>query len=173
MTPQLNRKQFVACLIEVISAAISHDRLEDAEAVLGGVRVLRPKLDQLDTFEAWIAIKRGRWQDALLIMNSLDASTPDWPLGKALLAFCQFATGDSSWSARADEVLQSSPTGAAAGLVKLLKGQDPDASEPAQFDDDCTTFGGDGAEYPAFGGNGAEYAASGGSGAGRAAYLRA
>jgi type III secretion protein HrpB1 len=136
MTPQLNRKQFVTSLIEVLSTAIAHDRLEDAEAVLSGVRVLRPKLDQLDTFEAWIAIKRGRWQDAMMILTALDATTPDWPLGKALLAFCQFATGDTSWVHRADEVLQNSPTGAAAGLVRLMKGQDPATPEPEADDEE-------------------------------------
>jgi type III secretion protein HrpB1 len=140
MTPQLTRKQFVTGLIEVLSTAISHDRLEDAEAVLSGVRVLRPKLDQLDTFEAWIAIKRGRWQDAMMILTALDATSPDWPLGKALLAFCQFATGDASWTRRADEVLQNHPTGPAAGLVKLMKGEDP-AAATAEDDAGSGDFG--------------------------------
>lgn len=153
MTPQLNRKQFVTSLIEVLSTAISHDRLEDAETVLSGVRVLRPKLDQLDTFEAWIAIKRGRWQDAMMILTALDATTPDWPLGKALLAFCQFATGDQSWTQRADEVLQSHPTGPAAGLVKLMKGQDPAATpedEDTGSEFEYTDFDMTGARHTSF-----------------------
>jgi type III secretion protein HrpB1 len=44
MNPLFNRKQFISALIEVISTAISHNRLEDAETVLAGVRVLRPGL---------------------------------------------------------------------------------------------------------------------------------
>jgi type III secretion system HrpB1/HrpK family protein len=65
MSPSLQSKEFVAGLIDVISQGISHNRLEDAEAVLDCVRALRPKLAELDTFDAWISIKRGFWQDAV------------------------------------------------------------------------------------------------------------
>jgi len=131
MNPLFNRKPFVAGLVEVISVAISRDQLDDAETVLRAVRVLRPKLAQLDTFEAWIAIKRGQWQHAIQILNDLDANVPDWTLGKALKAYCQFAVGDSSWSISANDVLENNPGSAAAGLVKLLMGQSTDTDEDA------------------------------------------
>jgi type III secretion protein HrpB1 len=101
--------------------------------VLAGVRVLRPGLGELDTFEAWIAIKRGHWQDAIRILHKLDANTSNWSLGKALMAFCQFAIGDPAWSISANDVLEGNASREAAGLVRLLMGKDdaPADQEPA------------------------------------------
>ncbi|MDR7149961.1 type III secretion protein HrpB1 [Hydrogenophaga palleronii] len=126
MNPFFTRKPFIAAQIEVISCAITHNRLDDAEAVLAGVRVLRPRLAELDTFEAWIAIKRGHWQDAIRTLHKLDASTQSWSLGKALMAFCQFAVGDAAWSISANEVLEGESTAEARGLVRLLMGPGAD-----------------------------------------------
>lgn len=130
MDPFFTRKPFIAALIEVISTAISHNRLDDAESVLAGVRVLRPRLAELDTFEAWIAIKRGHWHDAIRTLHKLDATAHNWSLGKALMAFCQFAVGDSNWSVSANEVLEGESTAEARGLVKLLTGKDAGPAEP-------------------------------------------
>lgn len=143
MDPRFTRKQFVSSLVEVTSVAISHGRLEDAESVLIAVRQLRPKLNELDALEAWILIKRGHWHDAIRVLNKLDASTSNWSLGKALMAFCQFAVGDPSWSISANEVLENNPGDEAAGLVKLLMGKDegpaeaeaPAATAPSSFAD--------------------------------------
>jgi type III secretion protein HrpB1 len=130
MDPFFTRKPFIAALIEVISSAITHNRLEDAETLLAGVRVLRPRLAELDTFEAWIAIKRGHWHDAIRTLHKLDATAQNWSLGKALMAFCQFAVGDSGWSVSANEVLEGEATQEARGLVKLLMGKDTSPAEP-------------------------------------------
>lgn len=142
MNPFFTRKPFIAALIEVISCAISQNRLDDAEAVLTGVRVLRPHLTELDTFEAWIAIKRGHWQDAIRVLHKLDAGTKNWSLGKALMAFCQFAVGDAGWNISAHEVLEGESTVEARGLVKLLMGPsagaidvEPEPSTVADFTD--------------------------------------
>lgn len=129
MDPFFTRKPFIAALIEVISSAITHNRLEDAETLLAGVRVLRPRLAELDTFEAWIAIKRGHWHDAIRTLHKLDASAQNWSLGKALMAFCQFAVGDAGWSVSANEVLEGESTQEARGLVKLLMGKDAGPAE--------------------------------------------
>lgn len=129
MNPLFTRKQFVRTLIEVISMAITHNRLDDAEAVLAGVRTLRPNLAELDTFEAWIAIKRGHWQDAIRTLHKLDATTNNWSLGKALMAFCQFAVGDPAWNICANEVIEGESTREAIGLVSLLMGKDLGAAE--------------------------------------------
>lgn len=136
MDPFFTRKPFIAALIEVISTAITHNRLEDAETLLAGVRVLRPRLAELDTFEAWIAIKRGHWQDAIRTLHKLDATAQNWSLGKALMAFCQFAVGDSGWAVSANEVLEGEATQEARGLVKLLMGKD---SGPADADAETST----------------------------------
>lgn len=124
-----SRKPFVASLIEVVSTAISHNRLEDAEAVLTSVRVLRPALAELETFDAWIAIKRGHWHDAIRTLNKLDSTASNWSLGRALMAFCQFAVGDSGWSVSANEVIEGNSTEEARGLVRLLMGRGDDAAE--------------------------------------------
>ncbi|WKB51741.1 HrpB1 family type III secretion system apparatus protein [Eleftheria terrae] len=131
MDARLQRKEFVSGLVEIISQGISNNRLEDAEAVLCAARALRPRLAELDTFDAWIAIKRGFWPDAIRLLRNLDASASNWSLGKALLAFCQFATGDAAWSISAHEVLQNSQNAEAIGLVKLLLNQDDGPAEPA------------------------------------------
>jgi type III secretion protein HrpB1 len=124
MNPSLQSKQFVKGLIDVVSQGISNDRLEDAEAVLACVRVLRPKLVELDTFEAWISIKRGHWHDAVRTLRSIDSSSPNWALGQALLAFCQFALGDNEWTLNANEVINTSTNREALGLVRLLMGEE-------------------------------------------------
>ena len=129
MNPLFTRKQFVSALIEVISLGVSHNKLEDAETVLGVVRNLRPRLGELDTFEAWIAIKRGHWHDAIRTLHKLDGTTRNWALGKALMAFCQFAIGDPGWAISANDVLETNPTGDAANLVRLLMGKES-ANEP-------------------------------------------
>jgi type III secretion protein HrpB1 len=124
MDSSLQSKQFVTGLIDIISQGISHDRLEDAEAVLACVRALRPKLSELDTFDAWIAIKRGFWHDAVRTLRGIESESPNWALARALLAFCQFALGDNEWTLNANEVINSGSNSEAIGLVKLLMGEE-------------------------------------------------
>ncbi|MCE4317753.1 HrpB1 family type III secretion system apparatus protein, partial [Xanthomonas hortorum pv. gardneri] len=47
----------VSGLIELITVGLTHEKIQDAAAVLAAVRVLRPELKALDTFDAWISIK--------------------------------------------------------------------------------------------------------------------
>jgi type III secretion protein HrpB1 len=119
----LQRKPFITGLIEVIGQGIGQERLDDAEAVVLALRVLRPKMLELDTFDAWIAIKRGYWPEAVRILRNIDAQANNWHLGKALLAFCQFAMGDSAWTIPANEVMDTGQSPEAVGLVKLLINQ--------------------------------------------------
>jgi type III secretion protein HrpB1 len=131
----LQRKEFVSGLIEVLSLGIAHQCLDDAETLLVCVRSLRPRMAELDTFEAWIAMKRGFWKDAIRLLHNVDASTSNWSLGKALLAFCQYATGDAGWSISAHDVLQNGQNPEAINLVKLLldpkEAMSPANPEPA------------------------------------------
>jgi type III secretion protein HrpB1 len=133
MDPVLQSKEFVSGLIEVVSQGISHNHLEDAEIVLACVRGLRPSLVELDTFDAWLAIKRGFWQDAIRTLRNVDSKTSNWALGRALLAFCQFAQGDEEWKFNANEVITNSESKEAIGLVKLLMGEGgDDFAEPEE-----------------------------------------
>jgi type III secretion protein HrpB1 len=141
MNPVLQSKEFVSGLIEIVSQGISHNRLEDAEVVLACVRALRPNLVELDTFDAWLAIKRGFWQDAIRTLRGVDSKTSNWALGRALLAFCQFAQGDDEWKFNANEVMTNSESKEAIGLVKLLMG-DKSEDAPEEEDDATTTTAG-------------------------------
>jgi type III secretion protein HrpB1 len=126
MNPVLQSKEFVSGLIEIVSQGISHNRLDDAEVVLACVRGLRPNLVELDTFDAWLAIKRGFWHDAIRTLRNVDSKAANWSLGRALLAFCQFAQGDDEWKFNANEVMANSKSKEAIGLVKLLMGDESD-----------------------------------------------
>lgn len=116
----LQRKDFVSGLVGLVSLAVDRERLDDAETLLGAVRLLRPKVSQLDFFEAWIAMKRGHWTDAMRTLRNLDATAPEWATAKAFLAYCQFATGDMAWRATAEDVLHSTTNQEALDMVRTL-----------------------------------------------------
>jgi type III secretion protein HrpB1 len=113
-------KESVSSLVDVMSLAISHGRLDDAELVLVALRALRPRLQELDVFEAWIAMRRSYWRDAVRILRALEASGSIFTLAKALLAFCQFAMGDANWRGTADEVVDAGDSAEATDLMRLL-----------------------------------------------------
>ena len=120
MIAAAERKEFFTGLIEVLSQALSHDLLDDAEAVLLCARVLRPRLAELDTFEAWIAIRRRNWQDAQRFLAQLDSALPDSEHNQALLAFCQFSMGDERWRDQARVIVDNSKSQAAVDLMQLM-----------------------------------------------------
>lgn len=134
----LQRKDFVSGLVGLVSLAVDRERLDDAETLLGAVRQLRPKVAQLDFFEAWIAMKRGHWTDAMRTLRGLDATAPEWAMAKAFLAYCQFATGDATWRATAEDVLQTSTHPEALDMARTLlnpeEAQPQDESQPATDD---------------------------------------
>ncbi|SEK24963.1 type III secretion protein HrpB1 [Roseateles sp. YR242] len=133
--PQLQRKDFVSGLVGLVSLAVDRERLDDAETLLGAVRQLRPKVSQLDFFEAWIAMKRGHWIDAMRTLRSLDATAPEWSIARAFLAYCQFATSDSGWRATAEDVLQTSTNPEALEMARtLLNPEDAESSTEAAGD---------------------------------------
>lgn len=117
----LTRKSFVSGLVDVLNMAIANVRLDDADTVLAALRILRPKLAEIDTFEAWILIKRKRWEDALRTLRALESTAPNWSLGRAMLAFCQFALNDKDWENTAHRVMDSNPTPEAANLIHMLR----------------------------------------------------
>jgi len=126
MNPALQRKELIGGIVDLLSLGISHERYEDAETLLTTARLLRPNLPELDTFEAWIAMRRGYWPDAIRILRNVEATAPNWALGRALMAFCQFALGDSSWHAYANDVIVNGNSEEAANLIRLL--MDPEGS---------------------------------------------
>ena len=59
MNAKLERKELFCALVDVLNVAISHQMLGDAESVLQALRAMKPRMVELDTFEAWIAMRRG------------------------------------------------------------------------------------------------------------------
>ncbi|PPV07026.1 HrpB1 protein [Xanthomonas bromi] len=113
----------VSGLIELITVGLTHDKIQDAAAVLAAVRVLRPDLKALDTFDAWISIKRGNYVDGARLLRELEGDAGSKPLCKALYACCLFAMGDQSWHGVADALIEEDADADAVALVKALSGR--------------------------------------------------
>lgn len=121
MNPKLERKEFVARLIGLVSKAIDHDLPDDAAAVLAGVRVLRPRLLELDILEGWIMIKRGEYRECIHLMRNLESSPTQWSLARAMMASCQHHLKDPEWEINANEVLQGDASEEALEMIASLK----------------------------------------------------
>ena len=138
MNPKLDRKEFVARLIGLVSKAIDHDLPDDAAAVLAGVRVLRPRLLELDILEGWILIKRGQYKDCIHLMRNLESSPTQWSLAKAMMASCQHHLKDAGWEVSANDVLNGEdPSEEALEMIDSLKNKKkaPTGGGPAAADD--------------------------------------
>lgn len=129
MDPQLTRKPFVGCLIDLLGYAIERELLDDAESLLAGIRTLRPVLHELDMLEASIAIQRHAWLDAVRILRALEASRPQFEVGRAYLASCLCMVGDPSWRVLAADIADSGTDPKAVSMCKDLL-EPPDPSEP-------------------------------------------
>jgi type III secretion protein HrpB1 len=126
-------KILIPALIELVSIGCQRNYDQDAEAVLSALRVLRPDFAELETFEAWLQIRRGRWAEAIHVLRGLDTASTKWSYGKALLAYCLYMTGDADWRIAANEVLELNNNAEAVALARAMLGQAvPDAAgEPA------------------------------------------
>ena len=124
MTPQLSRREFVVCLIEMINVALDRGLHEDAAGVLAGVRVLRPKLAELDLLEGWVKIKSGQFREAIQVLRNLEFSPTQWSMAKAMMATCQHFLRDPEWQISANEVLEGNSMPDAISMVKELQVKD-------------------------------------------------
>jgi type III secretion protein HrpB1 len=115
-------KALVPALIEAVSVGCQRNYDQDAEAVLNALRVLRSDFPELETFEAWLQIRRGRWTEAIQVLRSLDLASAKWSYGKALLAYCLYMTGDSGWRLAANEVLELNNNAEASALARAMLG---------------------------------------------------
>ena len=138
MNPAVQRKEFVSGLIDILNLAIDKTHLEDAEIVLASVRLLRPKLMQLDMFEGWIAMRRRNWSDAARIIGNLDLAIPEFETARAFLAVCQYSSGNSAWRATASDILENSSSVEAVDIVRTLLAPD-DEFAPADNDAETAT----------------------------------
>jgi type III secretion protein HrpB1 len=140
MHATLERKELFCGMVDVLTVAITHQMMEEAESLLQCLRALRPSMVELDTFEAWIAMRRGHMQDAVRLLRHMEerCRTGGAPFAKALLSFCLYSVGDPTWRINAQQVIDGNENPAATGLVRLLlPGQGGQAESPADGDADA------------------------------------
>jgi type III secretion protein HrpB1 len=130
-TNYLNCSQdIVSGLIETVSAVLLNNFpvLEvdpyDIELVLDALRVLRPKMAELETVDAVLHMQRGNWDDAIQVFHRVIADAPRFAYAKALLAFCLSAKGDPNWRRSVGEAMEDNPDRNTRRLVRALEARD-------------------------------------------------
>ncbi len=113
-------RRLMHAFAHIMSLGLAHERLDDTEIVLGAARSIHPGMVELDTYEAWIAVKRYAYPEALRILRSLDARSPGWMMGKAMLALCEFSQKDPAWRRHAEEVVNDGSVPDACALVRIF-----------------------------------------------------
>lgn len=92
----------------------------DIELMLDALRVLRPKVPEIQMLDGILHMVRNHWDDAILVLREVSESAPRFAYAKALLAFCLSTKGDGDWKLIANEVLETNPTRDTVSLVKAL-----------------------------------------------------
>jgi type III secretion protein HrpB1 len=120
----------VGGLIETASAALlesfpvlSGDPY-DVELVIDALRVLRPKLGEMETLGGLLHMVRGNWDDAIHVFSQVVATAPSYAYGKALLAFALASKGDPDWRQAAAEALSENPDTETRKLIATLQARD-------------------------------------------------
>ncbi|MDR3096672.1 MAG: HrpB1 family type III secretion system apparatus protein [Paraburkholderia sp.] len=117
-------------LIETVSTALLGDFPKvqadpyDIELVLDALRVLRPRVAEIDTLEGILHMVRGHWDDAIHVLRQVGENAPRFGYARALLAFCLSAKGDPDWKQEAAQAMMLSPTRDTQHLVRALEARD-------------------------------------------------
>lgn len=133
-------KAVITGLIEILMSGINQGRLAEADALLAALHVLRPQFRELDTFDAWLFIKRRQYVEATQVLRALHSNSElrNLPICTALHACCLYASGDPAWRISANEVLARDEDPAAVALVNLMLGNpaaEEDAAAPPAVDE--------------------------------------
>jgi type III secretion protein HrpB1 len=117
-------------LIETVSTAllsnfpkVSADPF-DIELVLDALRVLRPRVTEIDTLDGILHMVRGHWDDAIHVLRQVGENAPRFGYAKALLAFCLSAKGDPDWKQSAAEAMEINPSRDTQALVRALEARE-------------------------------------------------
>ncbi|SDH29339.1 HrpB1 family type III secretion system apparatus protein [Paraburkholderia phenazinium] len=117
-------------LIETVSTAllsnfpkVSADPY-DIELVLDALRVLRPRVTEIDTLDGILHMVRGHWDDAIHVLRQVGENAPRFGYAKALLAFCLSAKGDPDWKQCATEAMEINPSRDTQSLVRALEARE-------------------------------------------------
>lgn len=125
MNPKFERKDFVAMLIKLIYQIIDKDMPDEASDLLAGIRILRPKMVELDITAGWIAFRRGAYSECIQLVRGLENHPTEWDSAKGMIANCQFLLRDSGWMITLNELEQGSASPFALQLVSgLIKNRD-------------------------------------------------
>ncbi|WP_013592495.1 HrpB1 family type III secretion system apparatus protein [Paraburkholderia phenoliruptrix] len=120
----------VGGLIDTLSCALLNNfpTLEadpyDIELTLDALRLLRPRMAELDTMEAVLYMQRGHWDDAIRVFSRVIEGAPHFSYAKALLAFCLSVKGDTGWRQWASAALAQNPDRDTRQLVRALEARD-------------------------------------------------
>lgn len=96
-------KRIVGGLIEVVSLSQQLGfpagliDADDVEMVIDTLRVLRPEARELDALEGMLWMSRGRWDEAIQVLQGLLQEKPNFSYAKGLLALALFSRGDPAW----------------------------------------------------------------------------
>jgi type III secretion protein HrpB1 len=120
MDSKLTSKEVFCAATDALTLGLTHDCIDDAERVLACLRAMRPRIAELDTFEAWILMKRGHFQDAARLLKNVADSPHGGLQAKALLTYCLFVTNDEHWADSANEIIEQGNNPDATHLMQLL-----------------------------------------------------
>ena len=101
----------ISGLVQLASAAMvrSYPKVlanpGDVEMVVDALRLLRPRLEALDMFDALRHMLRGRWNDAVYVLAALLERAPELKGIHALLAFCLHELDRPDWKQAAAQEL--------------------------------------------------------------------
>jgi type III secretion protein HrpB1 len=126
--PKTVRRDLLQALIAILSQGIQDNALDEAEKLLGAIRLLNPELQGLEEFSSYIAIKRGFVNEALQTYAAAPADNSKWYV---MMALCLKLSGDPTWHWHAMQSLERQDESAryAHNLANILLGND--AAEPA------------------------------------------
>lgn len=122
--------QIVSSFFDLISIALASYQpeqgpdIQDIELLVEAVRVLRPQLVELETFDAMIQANRGFLDDAIKTLKHVVEVRNHFIYGKGLLAYYLFQRGDASWRALATEVLEHNQPEVVMKLMHAIERQD-------------------------------------------------
>ncbi|MGV2292962.1 HrpB1 family type III secretion system apparatus protein [Trinickia sp. YCB016] len=120
----------VGGLIETVSTALlgTFPKVQadpyDIELVLDALRVLRPRVAEIDTLDGILHMVRGHWDDAIHVLRQVGENVPRFGYAKALLAFCLSAKGDPDWKQCAAEAMEINPNRDTKQLVAALEARE-------------------------------------------------
>jgi type III secretion protein HrpB1 len=123
--------EFIGGLIETVSVALLDNfpntqvDLFDVEQVIDALRLLRPRVVEIDALDGLMRMAKGQWPEANQILLRVIEMRPQFGYAKALLAFSLSSMGDPSWRQIANEALADDPDNKdTRALVRALEVKD-------------------------------------------------